>query len=378
MTAIVPPKILVVEDDSIVGSDIARMIESFGYGVVGPVSTGEEAVDLCSKGPIDLVLMDIGLAGKLDGIQASEKISKIKNPPIVFLSALSDEHTLQRVKLTKPFGFIIKPFDEKDLRAVVELTLHRAKSDAAQADEDESLVDFDSSLANSASLAAIIAGLPLFHGVESEIITNLSAVASVKEFDSGSFVVHDGEQPSFVFIPLSGRISVTMIAESGKELITALLAPGDPFGVFYSLPAFTAAPAARVQTTSKVVIIDKKTWSASFSKSLQLTKNVCAACASRLSASFALSSSLAHAKVEGRIINTLLALLPVFGKNSGKDTTNERIFITRKELSELTGTTPETAIRVTKNLERSGLLDLTRPGIIKVINRAKLTEHLAN
>jgi CRP/FNR family transcriptional regulator len=80
---------------------------------------------------------------------------------------------------------------------------------------------------------------------------------------------------------------------------------------------------------------------------------------------------LAHAKVETRIASTLLALLPEFGKGGGANG-HPRIFLTRKELAELTGTTPETAIRTTKHLERQGILDLTRPGIIKILKQDDL------
>ena len=99
-----------------------------------------------------------------------------------------------------------------------------------------------------------------------------------------------------------------------------------------------------------------------------------------------LSCSLAHSRVEHRIVSTLIALLPEFGKSpvqpqlgysigSSKDSAfTSSIYMTRKELADLTGTTPETAIRVTKHLEREGLLDLTRPGIIKILDINKFAK----
>jgi CRP/FNR family transcriptional regulator len=84
-----------------------------------------------------------------------------------------------------------------------------------------------------------------------------------------------------------------------------------------------------------------------------------------------LALGLAHSRVESRIVAALLALAPRFGRPSTSED-QTRIFLTRKELADLTGTTPETAIRVTKNLEREGLLDLTKPGVIKILSLKQL------
>ncbi|MEG4048513.1 ATP-binding protein [Microcoleus sp. Pol17_C1] len=120
-----PIQILVVEDEVIVAQDIAGRLKKLGYGVTATVSSGEEAIQKAVENPPDLVLMDIVLKGDMDGVTAAEKIKTNKNVPTVFLTAYADDQTLQRAKLTDPFGYIIKPFQQNDLRVAIEIALHR-------------------------------------------------------------------------------------------------------------------------------------------------------------------------------------------------------------------------------------------------------------
>ncbi|MEG4497735.1 response regulator [Microcoleus sp. F10-C6] len=120
-----PVKILVVEDEVIVAEDIAGRLKKLGYVVTATVYSGEEAIQKAIENPPDLVLMDIVLKGDMDGVTAAEKIRAHRNVPTVFLTAYADDKTLQRAKLTDPFGYIIKPFQQHDLRVAIEIALHR-------------------------------------------------------------------------------------------------------------------------------------------------------------------------------------------------------------------------------------------------------------
>ncbi|MEG4119105.1 ATP-binding protein [Microcoleus sp. N9_B4] len=120
-----PVKILVVEDEVIVAQDIAGRLKKLGYAVTATVSSGEEAIQKALENPPDLVLMDIVLKGDMDGVTAAEKIRINRNVPTIFLTAYADAQTLQRAKLTDPFGYIIKPFQQNDLRVAIEIAMHR-------------------------------------------------------------------------------------------------------------------------------------------------------------------------------------------------------------------------------------------------------------
>lgn len=118
-------KILVVEDENIVALEIKKRLQKLGYIVPGVASTGEDAISKAEAILPDLVMMDIMLKGEIDGIHAAGEIKKRFNIPVIYLTAYSDEGTLQRAKLTEPYGYILKPFEEDDLRTAIEIALYK-------------------------------------------------------------------------------------------------------------------------------------------------------------------------------------------------------------------------------------------------------------
>ncbi|MCY2988746.1 MAG: PAS domain-containing protein, partial [Planctomycetota bacterium] len=131
-------KILIVEDEAVVARDISQQVAELGYESVGTTPRGEDALVLAEQQRPDLVLMDIQLAGGLDGIDAAQAIRERFSIPVVFLTAFAEEATLQRAKAAEPFGYIIKPFDDRELRAVIEMSLykHQAEERMKQADAE--------------------------------------------------------------------------------------------------------------------------------------------------------------------------------------------------------------------------------------------------
>ena len=120
-----PEKILIVEDEFAVAEETAKMIEYLGYSVAGVTPSGEEAVTLALAHTPDLILMDIRLNGAMDGIEAAEQISKKADIPIIYLTAYSDEETLQRAKKTQPSGYLLKPFRMHELNVLIDITLYK-------------------------------------------------------------------------------------------------------------------------------------------------------------------------------------------------------------------------------------------------------------
>ncbi|HYH03315.1 MAG TPA: PAS domain S-box protein, partial [Bacillota bacterium] len=118
-------KILIVEDSSIVALDIKRCLTSLGYQISEVCSTGAAALQSIQTVPPDLVLMDINLKGDMDGITAAQHIKELYNLPVIYLTAYSDKETLTRAKITEPFGYIIKPFEERELNTTIEMALYR-------------------------------------------------------------------------------------------------------------------------------------------------------------------------------------------------------------------------------------------------------------
>lgn len=122
-------RIFVVEDEVIVARDIMLQLGELGYEAVGTCTRGEEALPAVERLRPDLVLMDIQLAGAMDGIAAAKLIRERCARPVVFLTAFAETETLNRAKLSEPFGYIIKPFDERELRTVIEIALFKHQSD---------------------------------------------------------------------------------------------------------------------------------------------------------------------------------------------------------------------------------------------------------
>jgi len=121
--------ILIVEDEAIVASDLIRKLKRLGYTVCAIASTGEEAIAKAKQLKPQLVLMDIQLTGQIDGIEAAREIRDCCDSPVIFLTAHSDSATLARAKLTGPLGYILKPFDERDLATQIELAVNKYQAD---------------------------------------------------------------------------------------------------------------------------------------------------------------------------------------------------------------------------------------------------------
>jgi diguanylate cyclase (GGDEF)-like protein/PAS domain S-box-containing protein len=121
------PQIMVVEDERVVAADLEMRLRRLGYRVPAVVSSGEEALCRAAETNPDLVLMDIMLAGQLDGMETAARIKDGLDIPVIYLTAHGDAGTLQRAKSLEPFGYILKPFDERNLHAAVEVALFRAQ-----------------------------------------------------------------------------------------------------------------------------------------------------------------------------------------------------------------------------------------------------------
>jgi signal transduction histidine kinase len=118
-------RIFIVEDEAIVAKDLRLMLESLGYETAGMAVSGEKALDMIAACRPDLVLMDIALQGGRDGIETAADIRRRHHLPVIFITALGDVPTLQRAKLTEPFGYLFKPFEQREIRAAIEMALYK-------------------------------------------------------------------------------------------------------------------------------------------------------------------------------------------------------------------------------------------------------------
>jgi PAS domain S-box-containing protein/putative nucleotidyltransferase with HDIG domain len=181
-------KILIVEDERIIAEDIKRISQHLGYNVIDMVSSGEKALALMQMASPDLILMDIHLEGKLTGIETAEKIYNDYHLPVVYLTAYADEQTLLKARFSEPFGYILKPFDEKELHATIEMAFYKHKMEQALRDSEHFLrkvVDSDPNLIyvkdETGKYVMINRSLSSFLGVEPAQLIGKTDLDLVKE-----------------------------------------------------------------------------------------------------------------------------------------------------------------------------------------------------
>lgn len=167
-------KILIVEDESIVALDLRYRLDNLGYEVSDIVASGEEAIEKTADLAPDLILMDIRLAGKMDGVEAAAQIRDRWGIPVIYITAYADEETVKRAKVTHPLGYLVKPFDDRDLHTTIEIALYRHRAEVAESKE-RALAD-----ALRASSAALNSTLDL-EEVLDLILANLEQVVAYGE-----------------------------------------------------------------------------------------------------------------------------------------------------------------------------------------------------
>ncbi|MBI2957761.1 MAG: PAS domain S-box protein [Chloroflexi bacterium] len=131
------PRILIVEDEGIEALDIQRRLTSLGYPTPDIVMSGEDAVKKVEESCPDLVLMDIMLSGAIDGVTAAEQIHTRFDVPVIYLTAYTDDVTLKRARITEPYGYIVKPFKEREVHITIDMALYKYKMERALKDSEK-------------------------------------------------------------------------------------------------------------------------------------------------------------------------------------------------------------------------------------------------
>jgi len=163
-------RILVVEDEVIIAQDIQNMLKKLGYAVSAVASSGEEAIKRVAETLPDLVLMDIVLEGDMDGVEVAGQIRDCFDIPVVYLTAYSDDTTLQRAKITEPYGYILKPFQERELYTNIEMALYKHKMEGKLKESEQWLSTTLKSIGD-AVIATDTKGFVTFMNPIAEVLT---------------------------------------------------------------------------------------------------------------------------------------------------------------------------------------------------------------
>ncbi|MCB0310072.1 MAG: response regulator [Bdellovibrionales bacterium] len=372
------PRILIVEDEAIVSLDIEQGLKNSGYEVVSIVDTGEDAIRVVKEHKPDLVLMDIVLKSKMDGIEAASQIRDRFNIPVIYLTAHADEATLQRARVTTPYGYILKPFEEAELKPAVELALDRFRAEHSQSTRTEPFsYPVGQENLNGAEVRTaldVYEKVKPFSSLPEETRQRLASLSQIKPIKAGEYVAYEGDDDASTFLVVTGRVLMLKSSSSGKELILDFVPPGDIFPLAIALEKESYPLSAKTQIDSKLLFVPKSAMAVVLEEFPQAYRDISEQIVKRLRDSMDMSRRLAHDRVEVRIAAALLGLRDRLGGAVNEEEETFVLELTRKELADLTGTTPETASRVSKALESAGLLDLTQAGIVIVNSREGLED----
>ena len=146
-------RIMIVEDEWIAAEDTRNRLEDLGYTVSSLASTGTEAIQKAEEDKPDLVLTDIVLEGEMDGIEVAKQIYSRFGIPFIYLTAYADDKILERIKITEPFGYIVKPFTNEDLTIAIKLALYKHK---AEGKRQKQIQELSNELAKTRALAGLL------------------------------------------------------------------------------------------------------------------------------------------------------------------------------------------------------------------------------
>lgn len=381
------PRILIVEDEGLVAIDIEEALLSFNYDVAGIAPTAAEAIELVAERKPDLVLMDIHLGEGLDGIDAAETIKSTHGIPVIFLTAYADKTTVDRAKQIDPYGYVLKPFRYPELRTAIELALYRANIGGRGQSQDSSeqtaprkieVPNFAEQIqcTNVPTKAMQVTALEHLRSLEpfmklgEEFLESMSAVCPIENFKNNSVLLTEGTESGRGFLVLDGRVGIFKSSPGGKELTVELIGPLDMFGVMAALEQTPFPFSARAQGATRILWIPREIIAHISEHYCEISFELFRHVFDRLRKSYDLARALAHDRADVRIASTLLALMDEFSEQCV--TAGEAISecqITRHQVSELTGTTPETVSRVLTRLQSEGVVDLSQSGRVRLLDR---------
>ena len=204
-------RILVVEDELIIAKGIEKRLKALGYAVTDTASSGEEAVEKALEALPDLILMDINLPGTMDGVAAAEKIRAVADIPVIFLTAYTDSDTLARAKISEPFGYIIKPFQDITLKSTIEMGLYKHRMESRLRRSEQWLSTTLKSIGDGV-VATDRDGVVSFMNTVAEGLTGWSCREAVGKFLKEVFLCRE------LGVPSSCEVLVTTVIQRGASI----------------------------------------------------------------------------------------------------------------------------------------------------------------
>ncbi|MCP1662845.1 MULTISPECIES: response regulator [Methanocalculus] len=212
------PRVWIVEDESIVAMDLQRRLQSRGYSVLGISSYAEEAIEKIRQHKPDIIIMDIVLKGEMDGITASGIIKEEMGIPIVYLTAYADRSTIDRAKLTEPYGYILKPFEEPNVISVIEIALHKAAMEKKIRESDRWIQTMINSIGEGI-IATDTAGRVKFMNPVAEELTGVAAEEAIMQPASRILAIESEDTSTEAADPIENALLTEDTITSEDKLV---------------------------------------------------------------------------------------------------------------------------------------------------------------
>jgi CRP-like cAMP-binding protein/DNA-binding NarL/FixJ family response regulator len=380
--------IAIVEDDDIIAADLEDSLKELGHHVVGRASSAEQAVRLVRGNKIDLFIMDIHIEGDVDGIDSVKLIHQVQDLPIIFLTSVVDKATLARASGTHAYGYLLKPFSPVELDVQINLALKRFESEKVrleiarnQHSEGTKVIPHFPDIVKGASLTSgamrhtivnHLENADAFSRFEPALLAAIADVSKIKVIESDEVVISEGAERRNGFLVMSGRVAVFKTSTGGKELVVELLGVDDLYSIAMVLDEGPFSVSARAQGSTRLLVIPQEVITYLTEREPQFRRQLFFRALKYVNRAHDLARSLAHEKVEVRVASALLSIARSFASPSKDSHDVREIEMTRQELSEITGATPETISRVLNRIEDSGVVDLSHYGKVRILNQDRL------
>lgn len=375
--------ILIVEDGPVRSLNISARLKTMGYDVISVSDSSDASLTKAAESDPELVIMDFLHEVETAGSNSEARIKKALNIPLLYVLAKPGED-IQGTHETHlpPSGYLVKKFDDLELRNTIKLAVDKYNSPSAITAQErrlkaQELLDAAKSFnisqdakANPLTADAVkfLKLIPEFKRLPETSLEQLSERSQFVRVCAGDHIIFEGDQNEASFIVASGRFAMIKRTLSGKELVVELLGPGDSFGLLFAVDEQPAHLSARAQVESEILWIQTAPLIAVLENHPELYKEFADRLALCLHSSHKLSLALAHSSVKVRIAALLVNLVAKFSRIRQAASSPIVIDITRQQIADLTGTTPETATRVTRDMHRGGLINVGSPGVLRIID----------
>lgn len=368
--------VLVVDDGCIPALNLQGRIAKLGYEVIS-LSVGSDAAiagsakTIPAMGKADLAVMDFYHDTDSDDISTADRVRNVLDIPVIFVTAQDLKRASSDV--------LQRPFDDMELKTAIDTAIDRNRELGVQAKlrqgtkkPPHSPFAQAAGSKGSAEALELVSQIPAFSLLPEQAIKELVSQARFADVTAGEYIVFEGDQEEASFIVVSGRFAMTRTSAGGKELVVQLLGPGDFVGLIFALDKLPSQLSVRAQCTSEVLWIHTAALLRILKTNPILYKGFTEHLAECLHLSHSVSHGLAHNSVRVRIAALLLSLIAKFSRVRNETSSPIVIDITRQQIADLTGTTPETAIRVTRAMHAEKIINVSSPGVLRILDTEAL------